>query len=211
MVWPSWCLDVEQDSRLAPAYFSPNYKYVDQSLQTGKNKTTVLILVFKEILQIYSTIDFCTLWKRVTQFSPRCFSSHKTFVEEPFCVSEKFCYREMLGLREGVSRFSVERFLSHSAQKLSAGTLWCFINFGYRQDLFLCGEYLDFLQKIWCLTVPKKLRRGTLPCFTKFLVSKKFMDKWGRGARRWRREGVSQYSVKNFLSHSAERFRRGTP
>ena len=36
---------------LAPAYFSPNYKYFDQLLQTVKNKTTVLILVFKEILQ----------------------------------------------------------------------------------------------------------------------------------------------------------------
>ena len=36
---------------LAPAYFSPNYKYFDQFLQTVKNKTTVLILVFKEFLQ----------------------------------------------------------------------------------------------------------------------------------------------------------------
>ena len=35
---------------LAPAYFSPNYKYFDQLLQTVKNKTTVLILVFKEFL-----------------------------------------------------------------------------------------------------------------------------------------------------------------
>ena len=37
---------------LAPAYFSPNYKYFDQLLQTVKNKTTVLILVFKDFLQI---------------------------------------------------------------------------------------------------------------------------------------------------------------
>ena len=36
---------------LAPAYFSPNYKYFDQPLQTVKNKTTVLILVFKEFLR----------------------------------------------------------------------------------------------------------------------------------------------------------------
>ena len=42
---------MEQDDRLAPAYFSPNYKYFDQLLQTVKNKTTVLILVFKEFLQ----------------------------------------------------------------------------------------------------------------------------------------------------------------
>ena len=48
----------------------------------------------------------------------------------------------------------------------------------------------------------EKLRRGTLLSFTKFLVSKKFMDKRGGG--------VSRFSVKNFLSHSAEKFRRGT-
>ena len=36
---------------LAPAYFSPNYKYFDQLLQLVENKTTVLILVFKEFLQ----------------------------------------------------------------------------------------------------------------------------------------------------------------
>ena len=47
----------------------------------------------------------------------------------------------------------------------------------------------------------EKLCRGTLLCFTKFLVSKKFMDK--------RAGGVSRFSVENFLSHSAEKFRRG--
>ena len=35
----------KQDGRLAPAYFSPNYKYFDQILQTVKNETTVLNLV----------------------------------------------------------------------------------------------------------------------------------------------------------------------
>ena len=42
---------------------------------------------------------------------------------------------------------------------------------------------------------------GTPLCFTKFLVSKKFMDKRGGGGGE-----VSRYSVKNFLSHSAESF-----
>ena len=36
----------KQDVRLAPAYFSPNYKYFDELLQTVENKTTVLILIF---------------------------------------------------------------------------------------------------------------------------------------------------------------------
>ena len=41
----------------------------------------------------------------------------------------------------------------------------------------------------------KKLRRGTLLCFTKLLVSKKLMDKRGGGGR----EGVSRFSVEKFL------------
>ena len=38
-------------------------------------------------------------------------------------------------------------------------------------------------------------------CFRKTLVAKKFMDRKG---------GVSKFSVENFLSESAEKFRRGT-
>ena len=44
-------LNIPKKRRLAPTYFSPNYKYFDQLLQTVKNKTTVLILSFKEFLQ----------------------------------------------------------------------------------------------------------------------------------------------------------------
>ena len=45
--------------------------------------------------------------------------------------------------------------------------------------------------------------RGTsVLCFRKFPVANKFMDKKGGG--------VSRFSVENFLSHSAENFRRGT-
>ena len=39
-----------------------------------------------------------------------------------------------------------------------------------------------------------------MPCFRKPPVAKKFMDKRG---------GVSRLSIENFLSHRAERFRRG--
>ena len=117
----------EQDGRLAPAYFSPNYKYFDQLLQTVKNKTTVLILVFKEFLQINSTTDFWTLCKRVSQFSLKNFSSHSA---EKFrrgtllcCVSENFRLPKSLCIRGGggVSRFSVENFLSHSAENFRRG------------------------------------------------------------------------------------------
>ena len=49
---------------------------------------------------------------------------------EPFCVSDKFWYRKTLWItgrrgREGVSRFSVEKLLSHSTQKKLRVTLLC--------------------------------------------------------------------------------------
>ena len=51
----------------------------------------------------------------------------------------------------------------------------------------------------------EKFRRGDLLCFTKFLVSKNFMDKRGG-------EGGREYHdfMSKFLSHSTEKFRRGT-
>ena len=49
----------------------------------------------------------------------------------------------------------------------------------------------------------KKLRRGTFLYFTKFVVSKRLMDKTGGGGV------VSRFSVKIFFL-SAEEFRRGT-
>ena len=150
---------------LAPAYFSPNYKYFDQLLQTVKSKTTVLILFFREFLQINSSTDFCTLCKRVSRFSAEKFSSHS---DKKFRLGTRLCFRKFrvsknFMPKRGISRFSIENLLSHSNEKL---------------------------------------RGGTLLCFTKFLVSKKFMDKRGGG--------VSRFSIKNFLSHSAEKFRRGT-
>ena len=104
---PRTSLKVEQDGRLAPAYFSPDYKYFDQLLQTVKNKTTVSILVFKEILFFLQT----SIWPLISVLYAKgyhdfplknfCLTVPKNFVEEPFCVSENLWYRKMLGIREG--------------------------------------------------------------------------------------------------------------
>ena len=63
------------------------------------------------------------------------------------------------GRREGVSRFSVKIFLSHSAEKFRRGTLLCcFRNFPVAKkfmDKRGWGEYQNFPSKIFCLTVPK--------------------------------------------------------
>ena len=51
----------------------------------------------------------------------------------------------------------------------------------------------------------KKLRRGTLLCFTNFVVSKKFMDR--RGGEE---DGIITIFCRKYLSHSAQKFRMGT-
>ena len=82
----------KQDGRLAPAYFSPNYKYFDKLLQTVKKETTVL-----------------------TEFFKRFFLQTSV----PPLIS-------ILHAKEEVSRFSVEIFLFHSAEKFRWETLQCF-------------------------------------------------------------------------------------
>ncbi len=95
----------------------------------------------------------------------------------------------------GVSSFPVENFLSHSAEKFRRGILQCCINFWRRGG---GGGYQKFTSKCFCLTVPK-ISVGE--CFIVAIIS---------GTEKvWRRGGVSKNSVKNFLSHSAESFRRG--
>ena len=96
--------NIKQDGRLAPAYFSPNYKYFDQLFQTVKNKTTVLNLVFKEFLQTSIPPLISVLYaKGYHDYRLKNFrlTVPKNFIEEPFCVSENFWYRKMLGIRDG--------------------------------------------------------------------------------------------------------------
>ena len=109
--------------------------------------------------------------------------------------------------RRGVPKFSVENFLSHSAdENFRRRIFYCCINFGYRKssEKREGGEYQDFPSKIFCLTVPK------------ISVGESFIVALISGTEKvWRRVGggggggVPRFSVENFLSHSAENFRRG--
>ena len=57
----------------------------------------------------------------------RDFLSHRTetksFVQEPFCFPEIFWYRKNLWIRGGISQFSVEVLMSHSAENFRKGIL----------------------------------------------------------------------------------------
>ena len=119
-------MNQKHDGRLAPAYFSPNYKYFDQLLQMVKNKTTVLNLVFKEFLQTSIPPLISVLYaKGYHNFPLKNFRLilPKTFVGESYCFSENFWFQKVVWMKRGVSRFSVENFLSQSAEKLRKGTL----------------------------------------------------------------------------------------
>ena len=72
-----------------------------------------------------------------------------------YCCS-KVGYRKCLDKKGGVSRFSVEKFLSHSPENFRRGIVYCCIIFGDRKTLDKRGgEYQDFLSKIFRLTVRK--------------------------------------------------------
>ena len=64
------------------------------------------------------------------------------------------------------------------------------------------GEYQDFPSKIFCPTVPK-ISVGEPFCVSQNFWYRKIL--WIRGGGR---EGVSRFSVKNFMSHIAEKYRR---
>ena len=78
---------------VAPANFPPNYKFFYQLLQTVKNKTIVLILVFKEFLQTSIPPLISTLYAKRNQCFPlqKCrLTVPKCSAEEPIYVSESF-------------------------------------------------------------------------------------------------------------------------
>ena len=106
-------------------------------------------------------------------------------------------------LQRVMSRFSVENFLSHSAETLRRGTLLCCVseNFGLRKSLWIRGrrKYQDFPSKVFCLTVPKKFVREPFRV-SLIRVSENFMLQ----------RVMSRFSVENFLCHSTEPFHRGT-
>ena len=143
---------------LAPAYFSPNYKCFDQLLQTVKNKTTVLIFVFRVLTNINSTTDFCTLCKRVSRFSVEKFSFHSA---EKFRRGTRLCFRKFrvsknFMPKRGISRFSIENLLSHSTEKLRRGTLLiCFWKCPVAKKFMDKRGGIKIFRRSFCLTVPK--------------------------------------------------------
>ena len=102
--------------------------------------------IFFAQLQIFWS-TFANGWKQ-----NNCFDNSFQRVFTNINSTTDFCT-----LCKRVSRFSVEKFLSHSAEKFRRGTLLCFRKFlvpkNFRDKRG--GGYHDFLSKFFCLTVPK--------------------------------------------------------
>ncbi len=124
------------------------------------------------------------------------------FVGELFSVS-LFLRTEKVWIKEGgASRFSVGTFLSHSTEKLHRGIFLCF-----RKDLVSKNfkeergrEYQYFPSKIFCLALPKSFVGESFSASIFSGIKKFYASERG--------EGVSRFSVKMFLPHGAEKFRK---
>ena len=103
--------------------------------------------------------------------------------------------------KEGVSRLFVQNFCLTVPKNFVGEQFSVSENFDYRKSFLHEKGISRFCVENFCLKVPKNFVSCAF-CFTKFLVSKKFMDRRGGG--------VSRVSVENLLSHSAEKFGGGT-
>ena len=102
-----------------------------------------------------------------------------------------------------MSRFSVAKFLSHSAEKNYKWTLQ-FSAKNLKSKFFMHrrGRINTILSRTSLSCSTERFCRVTLLCFRKNLVSKIVKDKKERR--------VSRFSTEKFLSHSIENFHKGT-
>ena len=67
----------------------------------------------------------------------------------------KFLVSKSFMNEKGVSRFSIENFWSHSAEKFREHPFNASENLGYRKILCIIGGITICRRKLFCLTVPK--------------------------------------------------------
>ena len=131
----------------------------------------------------------------VSSSSVEIFLSHST---EKFRWGTLRCFRkfrvsQIFMHKKGISLNSVEKISSHSADKLRSRALVFRKNSGI--EIFQANDVGSFtvLLKTFFLTGRKKLRRGTMLCFRKILVGKKFLCIRGGG-------GITIFRRKVFVS-----------
>ena len=179
----------EQDGRLAPAYFSQEYKYFDHHI-CPQLKTRLLFKIwFAKVFykhQFHHWFLYSMQKRGVSRLFVQNFLSRTTekFRWGTLRWIRKFRVAKNFMHKKGISLNSVEKSLSHSADKIRRRTLLCFerilVSKIFKQRR---GEASRFCRNFFYLTGPKKLRQGTILCFRKFLVGKNII--WIRGGGGW--------------------------
>ena len=96
------------------------------------------------------------------------FKVPRSFVWEPFCVSQNFLYPKELWIKgkgtEALSRCSVEKLLSHSSEKFRRRTLLCCVSGIFQQKihLWMKGKHQVSTSKNFCLGVEKTFVESSL-------------------------------------------------
>ena len=166
-----------------------------------KNKTTVLILVFKEFLQTSIPPLISVLHAKGYHYFPLKnfrLTVPKNFVEEPFFVSQNFWYRKNLWIRGGGEYHEFpSKFLSHCTKIFHWRTLWCF------RKILLSKSFMHRRGAAWfCQNFlshrTEKTSPGNHSVFQKISDrAKYFMDKRGGGYHEF---------PSKFLSHCTKIF-----
>ena len=81
--------------------------------------------------------------------------SPESFRRGIFYSSSNVGYQKSLDKKVGVSRLSVENFLSHSAEIVVGESFFVALISGIEKAWERRGQYQDFLSEICCVTVPK--------------------------------------------------------
>ena len=128
-----------------------------------------------------------------------CLTLPKNFVRDPFCVSEKFWYRNILWIGREYHMFPSIFFRLTLPKNFVGGTPRCFRTFLVSNNFIdKKGRRVGVSQisiENFLSHSNDNLRRGTFLCFRESGESKKFMHKGGGGGGR----GVLGFSVGKFF------------
>ena len=121
------------------------------------------VLKISGIEKTYTSEGYVTIFRRkffVSQYRNISYRNRSVMCFKKLLVAKKF-----MDKREGeVSRFSVEIFSSHSAEKICWGTFYGVINSGYGMFLCFLGLCHDFQFKFCLSHGSETFRRGALLC-----------------------------------------------
>ena len=104
--------------------------------------------------------------------------SAENFRKGIYCFWENFWFQKVLWMKKGVSRFSVENFWSHSAEKFRGHPFNVSEKLGYRNILCIIGGITIFPRKFF-VSQCREILWASLQCLRKFGVSKNFMHNRG--------------------------------